>query len=142
MKKGSYAYGYKVLFIIATLFLIVLMFGYFRAMYYDIQTDAIVCTDEMENFLLISETLFSENCMVYSNGERVYPGTIDFKKFTQENLDKCYINSDKRISLTLNDQTIGDELYSPVEINKPIQLYNKGEITFTTLKIQVEEVVC
>ena len=118
------------------------MFGYFRAMYYDIQTDSIVCTDEMENFLLISETLFSENCIVHSDGERVYPGTIDIDKFTQDNLDKCYINSDRRISLIIAGKTIGDELYSPVEINKPIQLYNKGEITFTTLKIQVEEVVC
>tara|TARA_Y100000310_G_C20675689_1_gene812904 strand:- start:1543 stop:1971 length:429 start_codon:yes stop_codon:yes gene_type:complete len=142
MKKGSYGYGYKVLFIIASLLLIVFMFGYFRGMYYDIQTDSIVCSEEMENFLMVAETIFSENCFVHSDDNRVYPGTIDLNKFTQERLDNCYSNIDRRISLTINDQTIGDELFSPVSITKPIQLYNNGETTISTVTIQVEEVVC
>jgi hypothetical protein len=142
MKKGSYTYGYKVLFIIVSIFLIVFMFGYFRGMYYNIQTDAIICPDEMENYLMVAETLFSENCMVYSDNERVYPGVIDLSKFNQETIDKCYSNIDNRISLTIDDQTIGDELYSPVTITKPIQIYDNEDITFSKLIIQVEEVVC
>jgi hypothetical protein len=118
------------------------MFGYFRGMYYNIQTDAIICPDEMENYLMVAETLFSENCMVYSDNERVYPGVIDLSKFNQETIDKCYSNIDNRISLTIDDQTIGDELYSPVTITKPIQIYDNEDITFSKLIIQVEEVVC
>ncbi len=142
MKKGSYTYGHKVLFIIVSIFLIVLMFGYFRGMYYNIQTDTLLCTDETEQFLLISEAIFSENCLAYSDGERVYPGTIDYSKFTEDNLATCFTNLDQRYSITLNDITIGDELYSPVTITKPIQLYQNGETTFTTIKFQVEEVTC
>ena len=143
MKKGSYGYGYKVLFIIASIFLIVFMFGYFRGMYYDIQTDSMICPDEMENFLMVAETLFSENCMVYSDDYKTYPGTIDLSKFTETNIkNNCYKNIDNRIAITLNGKTIGDDLYSPVIITKPIQLYDNGQTTFTTISIQVEEVVC
>ena len=119
------------------------MFGYFRGMYYDMQTDAIICPDEMENFLLISETLFSENCFVYSDGERTYPGTIDLSKFTQENLDKsCYVNTNQKISITINGKTIGDQMYSTINITKPITTYNNGIFESTTMQIRVEEVVC
>ena len=143
MKKGSYTYGYKVPFLIVTILLVVFMFGYFRGMYYDMQTDAIVCPDEMENFLLVAESLFSENCLIYFDGERTHPGTIDANKFTQDHLDKsCFLYSDQRVSLTLDGKTIGDEMFSPVNITKPVQVYKDGTISSSSLIIQVEEVLC
>ncbi len=45
--------------------------------------------DDMRFFPIAQRALYSPNCFVHVDSNRVYPGIIDAEKFTQENLDSC-----------------------------------------------------
>ena len=144
MKKGQqYTLGQKWLYFIVALFIIAFMFLYLRAMFQNYEAESTTCLGDVQNSLFIAETLYSENCFTYSDGERVYPGTIDWSKFTQTRWDSnCYKNMPDNVNLTLNGKNIGDAIYKPVIVNKTIYVYQDGEITPSTVSIMLEEPLC
>jgi|SRR3989338_726577 len=91
MKKGSVFTGMEIpLFlpklIIITLTVIVVILG--LSIFYFKELDL----SDVEGGALSRRFFYSEDCMAYSDGERVYPGIIDLQKFNQERLKRCYEN--------------------------------------------------
>ena len=143
MKKAQYTLGHKWLYFLVALFIIAFMFLYMRAMFQGYETDTVICTKETENSLMIAETLYSENCFVYSDDNRVYPGTIDWTKFTQEVFENnCYKNMLSEVNITIDGKNIGEPIYDPVIVWKTIYLYKDGEITPSSIRIMLEAPQC
>lgn len=49
----------------------------------------------LEEYIVTSRFFYSEDCFAYSEQGRIYP-VIDFEKFTDENLRKCYSSGSEK----------------------------------------------
>ena len=59
-----------------------------------------VNTDGLRHSLLRQHLLYDKNCLAYEN-DRVYPGIIDFNKFNQANLERCFSTKDYGVEFNL-----------------------------------------
>lgn len=143
MRRGQSVLGYKGLYFIAALFLLTFMFLYMHSAFAKYQAGKVDCIDTSIQENMVAKILYS-TCMTYTdpNTQQTIPGTIDLGKFTKENLDACFLYTTDKIKLTLNGETIGDELYTPYTLNKMVWVYTSQSKAFTDLQFTFEEPAC
>ena len=144
MRKGQYILGYKsVFYFIVALFLLTFIFLYLHSAFNTYETKKIQCTDIAVEELMIAKLLYSD-CFTYEDTElgRTLPGTVDKNKFSQESLETCFTFITKNINISLEGETIGQQIADPVHINKTIWVYENGEKRPATIQFTFEEPVC
>jgi hypothetical protein len=135
MRKGQYSPGHKWVYFIIAIFLLAFMFLFLRSAFADYQVGKLQCADEVIDELMIAKVLYSPDCFAYydKDTERTTVGMIDKAKFTHETYESCFTYIIKKVTLRIDDTTIGETIYSPKEMAKPILLYDEGAVTATTL---------
>ena len=143
MRKGQSVLGYKSIYFIVALFFLTFIFLYVHSAYASYQAGKVECIDKAVQENMIAKVLYS-SCFTYTdpNTQQTIPGTIDLTKFTNENLDHCFLYISNKIHLTLDTQSIGDELYSPYTVNKTVWVYDSNEPQLEDIEFTFEEPAC
>src|SRR3989338_3082983 len=58
---------------------------------------------DLEAELLVKSLLYSDFCIVYSDGLQAYPGVISIEKMSQENLKSCFAKDSLGYKIKLLD---------------------------------------
>jgi len=143
MRKGQFVLGYKGLYFIVAMFLIAFIFLYMHNAFANYQTGKIECLDTSIQEIMIAKVLY-DPCLTYTDPDtqQTIPGTIDFSKFTQENLDACFSYILEKKNLTLGEKSIGDAIYDPYSISKTTWLYDGEKKELAILQFTFEEPSC
>jgi len=145
MKRGSAILGQKPIYYAIATIILAAMFLFFRAEIQNNLVDQTICLEDVENKIIMSEALYSEDCFAYYDTEldKTIPGTIDLSKFTEENLDNnCFQFIKRRVQIKLEDQTIGDAISNPDIISRIVYVYNNGQTNLTTMEFYFPEQQC
>lgn len=138
----SFILGKEMVFkIVDVIYLIVIFAVVFMVVTINVNRE--INVGEVEANTLIKKALYSEDCFAYKDA-RTHPLTIDFKKFTKEQINKC-INIERfssRFKLITNENTtdvIDNEArfnidkklcsfknYKCIQLKKPVLVYDNG----------------
>ncbi|MBW2996279.1 hypothetical protein KY332_03190 [Candidatus Woesearchaeota archaeon] len=97
-KKAQFAAGTAVFWIAGLVLTIAFITGflYFTGYY---SSSKVNIEPKLEEYILYQRFLSSPDCFVYEDiSGRAYPLVIDWNKFTQKNIDSCYIPPSQEIS--------------------------------------------
>ena len=75
---------------------------------------------EVENYILIKRITYSPNLLAYKDPvtDRVYPGIIDFSKFSTENLESNLENKNKRLAVNIQLTNLETDKITKAYINE------------------------
>jgi hypothetical protein len=144
MKKGQYTIGHKWLYYAIAIFIITVILLFFRS---KIQNDIVMgttCLEEVENELIMTEALFSQNCFAYYDQDlqRTIPGSIDFAKFNEETLENCFRFLEQDVQITIYNRAVGDPISNGITKDKLVQVYSYDDIDLTIAQFTFEESLC
>ena len=144
MKKAQYTIGHKWLYYAIAIFLITVMLLFFRA---KIQNDIIMetaCLEEVEYELIMTEALFSQNCLAYYDEDlqRTIPGSIDFDKFNEETLNNCFKFLEQDVQIQIYNRVLGDPSSRNLTKEKLVKVYSYDDVDLTIAKFTFEESLC
>ena len=144
MNKGQYSIGHKWVYFVVALFLLTFMFLFLRGMMVDYEVGRLSCVDDVIDEIIVAKLLYDEECFVYYDSDigRQVPGTIDKSKFTQENYDNCFKFLDKKVNISIDDNTVGEQIFTPKTISKTILLYDEGTITPSMIQFTFASPTC
>ncbi|MFH1972841.1 MAG: hypothetical protein ABIJ18_05170 [archaeon] len=144
MKKGQSEGGHIWIYYTLVIFIIAFMFFFFRAQIQNQIVQPTFCLDDIENNLIMTESIYSSECFAYYDEElkRTIPGTIDKSKFTEEQLATCFQYIQQDVQLRLGDTTIGEEISEPETKTRIVRVYDQGTITFSTLELDFQKKKC
>ena len=79
----------------------------------------ILDTDDLTFYSLSQRILFSPDCFVYEDTElgKPIPGIMDFNKFTQENMDRCFVNEKSKLSAKIT-----------LDVDDQLSVYHKKDL--------------
>jgi len=120
------------------------MFSHLQEASLNYQKGSIECISDVVDEIMVAKVMFSPSCFVYEDEEtnRPVPGTLDINKFSNETLQECFKFITKKVKLTIGETSIGDHINSPRIINKPIYVYDSGEIAAEILEFTFVESEC
>jgi|SRR3989338_2227934 len=135
-KKGTFAISTEMWMLIVKSFVTIFVaFAVFSLISYGVNKK--IDVGDVENEVIISGLLQSENCFVYKD-ERVYPGIIDLNKFKSD-INNC-LNSNKlgaKLSLGVEDKNyesfIKKDFYELEKRFCPFKQYKCNEKEFSVL---------
>jgi hypothetical protein len=144
MRRGQYTLGHKWLYFIVAIFLLGTMFLGLRTTFISYQTESVTCISNTFDEIMIAKILYSPGCFTYIDEEinKPVPGTIDMKRFNNETLNQCFKFITKKVHLRIDDKSIGDQIFTPKIVKKPIYTYNDGKVTPNTLEFTFVEPAC
>lgn len=141
MKKGAYDFTRTVLYYLIVLFFITAMFLTLHSMISRANQTFFEKADETWGMMMIHKTITSSSCFAYYNEniDRVYPGTIDYDKFNEKQLNNCLKYYDNDLIFKLNDKIIGKGNWGTWKRFKfPIILKKGDEYEETFLEAEIE----
>lgn len=147
-------FWWKIFALVAVPAVVLFMFSFFKT---SVTGASEIPKSLEEEYLLISRFYDSPDCFAYQDEVgRVHPGVIDTSKFKQENMDKCFPESDAHYAyyLSLKDLTygsmdFGDEIKTSnwveegaviKELGKDILLFYDGKKHNGELKVKIKNV--
>jgi len=144
MKKGQSEGGHLWIYYTLAILIIAFMFLFFRAQIQNQIVQQTFCLDDIENNLIMTESLYSSDCLAYYDEElkRTIPGTIDKSKFTEEQIDICFQYIQQDVQLKLEDTTLGEEISNPITKTRIVKIYDQGTITLALLEFNFPEKKC
>jgi len=141
----------KLIFYCVVGFVLVAMFFLIIWLVYSNKSDISEIPIGLENYLMVQRFLNSPSCFAFQDKDsnRVYQWTIDFKKFNQDMLNKCYneeTTSVKAYRLTLNYgnkkitiNTRNWEGFLKKAETKNVIIYDEGKIQRAELFIETQD---
>lgn len=106
----------RLIYLIPILIIIVLIISLYLARSID--------TTELESDILYSRITYGGNCVLYNNGAREVPGTIDLAKLNEDTLNKCFDIKDKKIGLNIRILDDKNNVIRDITINKDVYELN------------------
>lgn len=143
MSKGAFPLGYKWIYYLIAVALIISTFMFFRGQIQNAVLQPILCTDDIENNIIITKSLYSD-CFVYHDKELIknIPGTIDIAKFTQDNFDHCFNEIDQDVQIKIGSKTLGNQITESVKIKKLARVYDNNQITLELMEFNFPKSQC
>ena len=107
-KKATYTADTAPFYVIFA-FIITFLFILFAIVITSYASDKVEPPEGLNEYLLYQRFLRSSDCFVYQDiSGRVHSTTIDFNKFTQKNIENCYIGNNHvpafKLKLSFNNQ--------------------------------------
>ena len=97
-KKAQFAAGTAVFWVVSLFLIIAFVTGFLYFTGYH-SASKVSIEPELEEYILYQRFLSSPDCFVYEDiSGRAYPLIIDWNKFTQKNIESCYIPPSEAIS--------------------------------------------
>jgi len=103
LKKGAYDFGRKAIYLIVVVLIVAFVILYFRGLLVGNSAEVISNVNDIEREIIVQNMLFSPDCLAYKDDltGRVYPGIVDFKKFSDKIGKNCLKFIDQKVKLAL-----------------------------------------
>lgn len=85
---------YLVLIIIVAIFIFIVALKYFNAK---------IETTNLETFILTKRLIYSESCLAYKEGDRLYQGIVDLQKLEFSRLQRCFSKESMGYTIKITD---------------------------------------